>query len=222
MAMLVEGASDARFLTSIVQRTGEQLVLQHGRTVTDVLAPLIVRRQPGEDLAASVLRAARQASGYHCLIVHADADRRDPAQAHVKRMQPGIAQVIAARAKEPGLCDQIVPLIPVHMTEAWMLADAEALCAIIGTVMGAADIGLPLQPHEVEGIADPKRVLHQAIQRALAGRPRRRRQIERAEIDEPLARQISLAKLARVPAYQQFTDDLRHALRTVHILNEVP
>jgi hypothetical protein len=98
------------------------------------------------------------------------------------------------------------------MTEAWMLADSEALSLVVG----ASPEGLPPHPHQVESEPTPKEKLEQIIQDALARYPRRRRrpfkQSLYKEFYEPLARQISLERLRGVPAYRQFEADLTDTL----------
>jgi len=111
----------------------------------------------------------------------------------------------------------MIPIIPVQMTEAWMLADHAALCEVIGTHLTAEQMSLAAHPHQVESDPDPKRTLSTAIQKAMAQRPRRRRRIDVRSVYEPLARQIDLMKLGNVPAYGQFVFDLTQALIALHL-----
>lgn len=66
--------------------------------------------------------AARRAEGYHGLIVHVDADYSTADRARRDRIDPGFELI---RQSSERVCDQLVPLIPVRMTEAWMLADRD-------------------------------------------------------------------------------------------------
>lgn len=127
-----------------------------------------------------------------------------------ERIQPGFDLVQQAQTKDR-VCNQLVPIIPIQMTEAWMLADPETLRTIIGTDIQVQMLGLPGRAQQVESDSDPKRTLSQAIQNAYAQRSRRRR-IELGALYEPLARQISLDRLGTVPAYQQFVNDMTRVL----------
>ena len=55
------------------------------------------------------------------------------------------------------VCDKIVPVIPIRMTESWMLADPAALIAVVGTNTSPTDLSLPGNPSQVERIADPEK-----------------------------------------------------------------
>ena len=54
-----------------------------------------------------------------------------------------------ARIREAGetVYPDVVPVIPVRMLEAWMLADPEALAKAPGTGGAPRDLGLPDQPY---------------------------------------------------------------------------
>jgi hypothetical protein len=219
MALYAEGHSDERFLPIVIQRTAEQILARRGRTTVDVLEPMVLNHRIDRDHPTRVermLEAARRAAGYHTLIVHQDADHPTPARALNDRYAPGRDRVDAALAGRQRVCEKLVPITPVRMTEAWMLADPEALRIVIGTRLEAADLGLPAHPHEVESDAHPKQTFQTALHRALADRPRRRQNIDISTVYEPLARQISLARLNLVPAYSQFVEELSHTLVALH------
>ena len=93
-----------------------------------------------------------------------------------------------------------------------MLADPEALRAVIGTNVPARELGLTHPAHQVESVPDPQETLKQTIARALAQRRKRRRRIDLTTLYEPLARRIDLDLLKLVPAYQRFVDDITSVL----------
>ena len=116
LALYCEGRTDERFLPILIQRTIEQVLLQRGRSVVDVLEPSIVRLEASfSSQAERSLTAARQTAGYHVLIVHADADYPTPRRALDERFLPGLNLVRHASGPK---CEIVVPLIPVRMTEA--------------------------------------------------------------------------------------------------------
>jgi hypothetical protein len=213
LALFAEGATDNRFLPVVIQRSTQKLIATRGRDTTDVLEPLIVsvstEIRGGDE---RILDAARQTEGYHALIIHADADHPTRDRALTERFQPGLLLV-----QEEDINHHLVPLIPIRMTEAWVLADPEALLKVIGTRMTINDLGLPSHPHQIESDPDPKQTLNGVIQRATAQRGRRRK-LEAADIFAPMARTISLERLQGVPAYQQFVDDITQALVALHII----
>lgn len=221
LALSAEGPTDERFLPIIVQRTAQALLLREGRTVTDVLQPFVLKPpHPPQGRAETILAIARQCTGYHALILHADADHDTPDRALRERIWPGRDLIISAHAKGEPVCDLPIPLVPVHMTEAWMLADGEALRMVLGTDLPSDLLGVPKRADELERDANPKQTLAGAITQALAARPQRRRRLDRADLDEPLARQIHLEHLSRLPSYRQFVADLRQALQHLHFIEQ--
>jgi len=94
---------------------------------------------------------------------------------------------------------RLVGVVPVRETEAWILADP-------GLLAGAASADVcPPRPRDVESIADPKIPL----QRALGCR-------FSPMAAEEFGENISLDRLAEVPAYQSFLQDLTTALKELN------
>ncbi len=211
IAFSPEGPTDVRFLGSVIRRTAEALLTAHGRGQTDVLEPIAFMRPKGElDGAERLLAVARLAFGFHCLVVHADADDTTPAAAWAQRLAPG-QQLIAADAKAQ---QQVVRLVPVAMTEAWMLADAPALREALDTDLDAVrDLELP-RPARAEQATHPKNALKTALQRIQDALPPRRRQPVpqlMADLYGQLA-EVPLTSLRELESYRQFETDFRAAL----------
>lgn len=215
LAFYGEGSSDNRFLPPIIQRTAERLIARHGQRTIDVLEPVIVPKQQESAHATCILKAANYAHGYHALIVHADADGRTSEVARTQRIQPGFDLVSRNNGQ---VCKHLVPIIPVQMIEAWMLADYRALQETIGTDMSPQDLGLPPKAALVEADANPKRTLQEVISRAIANRTQRRRRFEFGTRQEALARRIDLDTLALVPSYREFVNELRSILTILNFI----
>lgn len=212
-ALYAEGTTDHRFLPLIIQRTAVQILSQHGRTIVDVLEPMVVEPEEQRSNAQNMLAVAQRVYGYHLLFVHADADDNTATAALQQRIRPGLALVQAAQQQGERVCADLVPIVPVQMTEAWMLVDAEALLDVIGTTTTPQRLSIPARAQQIELIADPKQQLTQIFAQALASRTRRvRRRHTIADLYEPLARTINLAALRQLPSYQRFVTDLTKAL----------
>jgi hypothetical protein len=208
-ALYAEGPTDQRFLPLIIQRTAVQILSQRGHTIVDVLEPMLVEPPEKGERDQSILAVARRVYGYHLLFVHADADAPTATAALRQRIAPGMALVQAAQQQGETVCTDLVPIIPVQMTEAWMLVDRDALLAMIGALSDHHDLDIPVRPQQVEQIADPKQQLSRIFAEALASRTRRIRRRRRiAELYEPLGRTVDLTALAQTPSYQQFVADL--------------
>ena len=218
-ALYAEGPTDKRFLPTVIQRTAADLLAHQGRQVTDVLLPTILEATPRQSRAAdNVLIVARQAHGYHILFIHADADAPTRERAYTERIAPGLERIAAARENEESVCHDVVPVIPVQMVEAWLLADADALRAVLGTELNSEQLGIPASAQQIEGMANPKEHLTEIIRTIYASRTRRRRSFDVGELFQPLGEQIRLEQLRRLPAYQTFGADLTNALIQLNFL----
>jgi len=96
---------------------------------------------------------------------------------------------------------RLVHVVPIRETEAWMVADPEAF----DLLRGSDRTDLPFVPARVEQLADPKAVLKVA----LGKRPS-------ADTFRIIGENISLDRLAQVPAYQLFLQDLTTALKELN------
>ncbi|MFK3980911.1 hypothetical protein ACI2K4_11100 [Micromonospora sp. NPDC050397] len=131
------------------------------------------------------------------VVVHRDADN---AGYDARRRE--ICYAVESLATNP----EIVPVIPVRMTEAWLLLDEAAIRLVAGNPRGKADLGLP-KPREVESQPDPKSTLASALLRAadVAGRRRdrlakrfnqnRKQLLERLDRNGPVAQLSSWKQL---------------------------
>ncbi|TDB96255.1 DUF4276 family protein [Micromonospora fluostatini] len=131
------------------------------------------------------------------VVVHRDADNAG----HHARQQEIIAAV-----RPISDTTAVIPVIPVRMTEAWLLLDEATIRQVAGNPRGRAEIGLP-KHHQVESIADPKDLLRNCLLKAaeVSGRRRdtmtkrfnqhRRQLLERLDPDGPVARLDSWGRL---------------------------
>ncbi len=215
MGLYVEGPTDNRFLPVIIQRTAEHILLQCDRAEVTVLEPISIKKHP--DILhrdESILQAARDAYGYHTLIVHADADGPTRDEAIRYRFEPGNS---LAQACTENICKDILPIIPVRMIEAWMLADTDQFRKALGTTMSRQVLGLHSKAKHVESYHDPKAVIDSIIQQTYPDKPRQWGRI-RGQLYADLAPMIRLSRLNDVPAYQQFIYDLTSTLKAINMI----
>lgn len=71
-----------------------------------------------------------------------------------------------------------VPIVPVRMTEAWLLLDEALIREVAGRPSGTESLGLP-KPLQAESVADPKEVLRSALETASGLSGRRLKQFRR-------------------------------------------
>lgn len=214
LALYAEGPSDREFLPPIIQRTSETILARCALGVVEVLDVIVIPKKRG-NLDQCILQASTDAKDYHALCIHSDADRLSYTGARMQRFEPGQRLV----QQSPGsVCHHLIPIIPVHMTEAWMLADIHALQSVLGTRLDAHALHLPMRIAAIENISGPKDTLHEIVRTINTTRSQRRQVVNLPSKYEPLARQINLNKLFELPSYREFVTELAQALETLHFV----
>lgn len=188
----------------VLMRIVDWALRQHGATP---LGRWLDPRQLPPHSCGLVERLICAATSLPCrvLFVHRDAEREQP----VARRNEIAAAIRQAGVAEPYLC-----IIPVRMTEAWLLFDAEAVRWAAGNPRGTEPLDLP-PLRGVETDPDPKRVLHQALRTASGFRGRRLRSFSVQEARYRLADRLrDYSPLRALPAFQRLEADIVRFLDT--------
>jgi hypothetical protein len=106
--------------------------------------------------------------------------------------------------KTEALCKNLVAIVPVQMTEAWMLADKNAFKEELGTPKNNQELGLMFPLKQVEKIANPKLKIKEMIRIAFKDLPTRRRRVQISSLYSPLGQKVSLDILEQLPSYLRF------------------
>lgn len=188
--LVCEGSSDAGLREHI-------LTLLDGRTPT---VPEGVVQFEGRRLADKIRGGFNRYGECDLLFVHRDANS---AGAAARRRE------IVAAVRDVGYAGPWVGIVPVRMTEAWLLLDEAAIRQTANNPRGRMPLNLPALS-AVERIADPKSTLESALLRARGNRGRRRDR-DRLEFSE-LRRQLLVSlppggPLEQVPSWTRFRDD---------------
>ncbi len=210
-----EGSTDVRFLESIIRRTFEEVAFE---CKGEILIHDVQHLEVGKDnFTGEVMQAARKAeeNGIMVLCVHADADDVTDHTTFLNKIRPAFSVV---EETDEALCKNLVAIVPIYMTEAWMLADKELLKEEIGTGKSEEELGLLREP---ESVADPKELIKEAIRIAFADdtRRRRNRSLHIAELYQPLGQKITLEKLKSLSSYQKFRQGVREAFIKLNYLH---
>jgi hypothetical protein len=207
-ALVVEGISDSWFLPTVLTRA-----------LRDIFPPAV-----GIDIQEVTLLPVRCAGGLVEGICAAAAEKRD-SLTMVFYHYDGTADTLRARRQywDP-LVDawrlipggrELVPVVPVREMEAWALADAAALCDIVGSGWSRRDAFQADRLPDVEKLEDPKRTLREITARGRGTRQRRR---EPREYLTQIAERVSLEQLRAVPSFRQWSVDTVEALRKLRFL----
>lgn len=214
IAYSVEGPTDVRFLHNIIQRTFEEIAFLCDGEIDVYQATHIPNPKKG-GYVDNVIEIARQANdmGINVLCIHADADADRDLSAFENRINPAFDAV----KKSPlSLCKNLVAIVPVQMSEAWMLADPDLLRDELDTKKSNAYLGIARAP---ETIADPKMVIQEAVSLSQNDKPKKSRTLTIGELYQPIGQKISLEALDALPSYRKFKSSVTQVFRQLNYLN---
>jgi hypothetical protein len=211
-----EGISDERFLPVLIQRTLEHLMLACAEGEWDVREPLLFHpNKVAVTFVDQVMDLSRQASGFHILFVHTDADAPDAQlRAMPHKILPALKAVRQATPEEE-YCREIVPVIPVVKIENWKLADCDALREALATELTDEALGLNIGSRQLEEKSASKELLADILRKVNYGR---RIPIVLEDLDAALAKGISLRKIYRFRSFQNFVERLKVVLTDQNII----
>ncbi|GAB4188384.1 MAG: hypothetical protein OHK0022_00240 [Roseiflexaceae bacterium] len=220
ICLFAEGVTDIRFLPSIIYRTSIAILSTHRRTDVDVDIPnIVIPESKKVRLADQIFSVARQSHMYDILAIHLDADYPTRDRALQERFQPGLDLILQGK-KSGQFFPKILPIIPVHSIEAWMLADPEALLTALGTDLSPGDLGLPSSVHQIERNSNPKQIFNDAIRRSQSHRTKRKRHNNNIEyIHNYLSENIKIERLLQLSSFQNYYEDLTNILQELHLIN---
>lgn len=178
-----EGRTDVQFLESVIQRSFEDIAFECTGQV-EVLPVQYVEKQGGDNFVEVIKNCALHAEklGIMVLCVHADADASTDTATFNYKINPAFTAVNHIEGEH--ICKNLVAIVPIQMTEAWMLSDKDLLKAEIGTNQSDAELDIDKAP---ELYANPKQVIETAIRIARQDLSRRRRhELTIAELYLPL------------------------------------
>lgn len=213
IAYATEGTTDIRFLESVIKRTFEEVALECLQEL-EIFDPIHIPKFAGS-IEEKALHYASQAidNGATILCFHVDADDRTDAKAFNERINPAFDAIMKAEIE---VCENLVAIVPVQMTEAWMLADKELLKRQLGTKKNDEELGINKNP---EYFSDPKVIIESAIRVARDSLPKRRRaELSIGELYQPIGQTIRLNELEILPSYQKFKESVREAFKQLNYL----
>lgn len=204
--LIREGKADAE-LVSVLSRLCEALGVQEV-SGTDA-GNLGVGRQISRQ-ASAVLELDPDID---LLFVHMDADN------------VGLASRREHLAKELAGCPRpCVRVVPVRMTESWLLADPQKIRSVVGHPHGTAPLHLP-KPSQIESVGNPKQRLRDALARARAPRKHQKHDevatisdSEYASYRSELLDTLNInGPVSTLSAWQALVEDTRSALHDLRL-----
>ncbi len=205
-AIYCEGESDFAYLSVLIPKVINHLILKHGTRNVDVPEEPTVRlgrsKRSVEDVAKE---ACNMQSSFQILFIHADTGGTALA-ANIASRSSSYCERVFALCQWPK--EQCVIISPKHEIEAWVLSDFSAISQSLGYQGSASSLRLPTAPAEIERIRDPKDLLNTAIKLA---RGRRRKDAATALYPSIAGRQ-NIDSLRAMSSFSKFEEKLKTAL----------
>lgn len=214
VGLIAEGPTDYRFLTPVILNSLIEIAIDcKGQIDVDVIPIYIEKDKYAEWMLDGAVQGF-QDFGIDMLIVHTDADDSNHNDVMNNRFLPSLQSILDLEDVE--CCKKILPLIPVHETESWMLADTDLLRKYINTDKTDADLEITGNP---ERFADPKQKLADAIRIGRSEMPRKiRESLKIADLYSIIGQSIDLRKLSTLASYQQFIRNAKKSFGELNLL----
>lgn len=214
IAYSTEGTTDISFLEDVINRSVAYCVDKYGNIPVEILDVVPINGN-GNTFETKYLNVCQQANqiGAELICLHADADDKDDQNVMQTKFAP--LRMAIDPFDKTNCCKIVVPVVPVHEIEAWMLANTHLLKQHLGTNKSDADLRLNRPP---EAYADPKQAIIDAISIVKQDVGKRfRKNLKIGDLYGPMGQQLEIDDMLRLPSFQKFIDSLHHALIQIHI-----
>ena len=194
--LVCDGSSDGALVSHI-----RRLLIESG-----VSKPEGYYWTQGRYLADKIRNGMSRFGDVDLIFVHRDAESTEP-EVRYREIESAVER---ASYRGPW-----VGLVPVRMTEAWLLLDVAAIRAAVRNPNGRTPLTLPM-PHECEQRADPKTILETALIDASETRGRRRIRIRKEwpDLRRGLLESLPVGgPLEQLPSWSRFRQDTLNALQ---------
>ncbi len=215
VGLTAEGKTDYRFFENLITKLLIEIGYDCKHDINFTLIPLVNSEQSYTKKVIKAAEVGKKDFGISILVIHKDADSNSDESTFKSSIIP--AQKAVSELSCGTHCLNIVALVPVQMTEAWMLADRELLKEQIGTKKSDEELGILKRP---ESYTNPKKIIEEAIRIARSELTKRRRgKLELSELYLPIGQKISLEKLDKLESYRKFKESVRDAFRKLNLLD---
>lgn len=213
--LFTEGNTDIRFLSSVVERTLQDVAFDCTGNIETKLE--IINIQKGNlgfnDQVLEASRVGFDKFGIILLFVHTDSDNLNDELVFNSKIIPANEMLLIQDGNL--YCKEMVAIVPVQMTESWMIADKQLLKNEIGVDKTDAELGIHLNP---ELINDPKSQIESIIRLSKEDQTKRKRSkgLNISELYQIIGQKIELNELQKVPSYLKFKNSLIHKLKELN------
>jgi hypothetical protein len=213
--LFTEGTTDDRFLLSVLERTLEDVAFDCTGDIETRVEAISINKK---DLSFNdqVLEASKEAFekfGILLLFVHTDADDVNDEVIFKSKILP--AQKLLLEQDVDSYCIHMIPVVPVQMTESWMIADRNLLKSEIGIVKTDAELGINQNP---ESLTDPKRTVEEIIRLSREDVTKRKRSkgLQISDLYQIIGQKVELSELVKLSSYIKFKTSLIEKLKELN------
>lgn len=216
--LFTEGTTDNRFLSSVVERTLEDIAFDCTGDI-ETKVEIVTIKKTGLNFNEQVLEASKFAFdkfGILLLFVHADSDAPSDNLIFETKIIP--AQKILLE-QDDNYCKNLIAIVPIQMSESWMIADKQLLKDEIGIEKTDAELEIHLNP---ESITNPKSVIENIIRLSKEDLTKRRRNngLNISDLYQIIGQKVEIAELEKLTSYLKFKNSLIDKLRELNFYHK--
>lgn len=217
--LFTEGTTDVRFLSSVVERTLEDVSFDCTGDIETSLEIIHINKT-GLTFNQQVLEASKVAFekfSILLLFVHTDSDNPDDNLIFNSKIIP--TQQLLTKQQDGICCKEMVAIVPIQMTESWMIADKELLKGEIGINKTDAELGIHLNP---EAINNPKNLIEEIIRLSKEDQTKRKRikGLDISDLYQIVGQKIELTELQKLSSYLKFKNSLIDKLKKLNFYHK--
>lgn len=217
--LFTEGTTDIRFMSSVVERTLEQVAFDCSGDI-ETMVQIISIDKTGLSFVEQVLEASKIAFeefGILILFVHTDADSESDDSIFETKIKPAQNELFCQ--DEDTHCKDMIAIVPIQMTESWMIADKQLLKSEIGINKTDSVLGINLSP---ERLSDPKTLIEEIIRLSKADETRRKRRkgLTISDLYQIIGQKIEISELEKLPSYVKFKTSLIEKLKELNFYHK--
>jgi hypothetical protein len=201
--LVTDGPSDGEMLTPIL---GWLLRTHCGNIGVNVVHADPRRCREAPRRLEKKIAFAHEAYPCECMFIHRDSEG-DPADWRRREIQKAI-ESLGAKMGVTHVC-----VVPIRMTEAWLLFDIAAIRFAAGNPNGKVELNLPPLT-SIEQKPDPKRLLHELLTAASEFSGRRRKSFDPKSRTRLVARSLDdFSPLRQLSAFRALERDVEQIVK---------
>lgn len=215
IGIICEGTTDNRFLYSVIERSIDKLIFEYGG-ITEIYIDEI-KKEKGKRFVQQIIDANidyHKKNFINILLIHNDSDYHNDSKVINEKFNPLIHEI---KLVNDQICKEIIPIIPVHMIEAWMLADIDLFLDLISSNKNKLELKLNGNP---ESFTDPKDKIKKALQIINQERPKKRRKdLQINELYQLIGQKLEIDKLLELDSFKKFHNNLIKSLEKLKFIH---